>query len=43
MEAALQRGETSIDLTYQMPPGAASAARALGAMLDEADVLLPPG
>jgi hypothetical protein len=43
MEAALQRGETSIDLTYQMPPGAAGAARALGAMLDRGGRLLPPG
>jgi len=38
MEAALERGETAIDLTYQVPAGAAGAARALGDMLDEADL-----
>ncbi len=37
MEAALERGEMSIDLTYQLPAGAAGAAHALGDMLDEAD------
>lgn len=37
MEAALGRGEDSIDLTYQVPPAAAAAAQALGDMLDEAD------
>jgi hypothetical protein len=37
MEEALERGGTSIDLTYQVPGGAAGAAQALGDMLDEAD------
>jgi len=37
MEAALARGETEIDLTYQVPPAAAPAAQQLGDMLDEAD------
>jgi hypothetical protein len=37
MEAALARGEAEIDLTYQVPPGAAGAAQLLGDMLDEAD------
>ncbi len=31
------RGETEIDLTYQIPPAAAGAAQQLGDMLDEAD------
>jgi hypothetical protein len=37
MEDALARGEAEIDLTYQVPPGAAGAAQLLGDMLDEAD------
>jgi hypothetical protein len=37
MEAALERAERSIDLTYEVPPAAAGAARQLGDMLDEAD------
>jgi len=37
MEAALERGETSIDLRYELPPAAAGAAQQLGDMLDEAD------
>ncbi len=37
MEAALGRGDSSIDLSYQLPPAAAGAARALGDVLDEAD------
>jgi hypothetical protein len=37
MEAALDRNETEIDLTYQIPPAAAAAAQQLGDMLDEAD------
>jgi hypothetical protein len=37
MEAALERGQDFIDLTYRLPPGAAPAAQALGDMLDEAD------
>jgi hypothetical protein len=37
MQAALARGECEIDLTYLVPPAAASAAQQLGDMLDEAD------
>lgn len=37
MEAAAERGEPEIDLTYQVPPAAAGAAQQLGDMLDEAD------
>ena len=37
MEAALERGEAEIDMSYEVPPGAAGAARQLGDMLDEAD------
>ena len=37
MEEALARGETELDLTYQVPPAAAGAAQQLGDMLDEAD------
>jgi hypothetical protein len=37
MEAALERNESEIDLTYQLPPAAAAAAQQLGDMLDEAD------
>jgi hypothetical protein len=37
MVAALDRGEQSIDLAYQVPAAAAGAAQALGDMLDEAD------
>ena len=37
MEEALERGESEIDLTYQVPPAAAGAAQQLGDMLDEAD------
>ena len=37
MEEALARGDTEIDLTYQLPPAAAGAAQQLGDMLDEAD------
>ena len=37
MEEALARGDTEIDLTYQVPPAAAAAAQQLGDMLDEAD------
>jgi hypothetical protein len=37
MEAALERAERSIDLTYEVPAAAAGAARQLGDMLDEAD------
>ena len=37
MEAALERGEADIDLTYHVPPAVAGAAEGLGEMLDEAD------
>jgi hypothetical protein len=37
MEAALDRNESEIDLTYHIPPAAAAAAQQLGDMLDEAD------
>jgi hypothetical protein len=37
MVAALDRGESEIDLTYHVPPGAGAAAQQLGDMLDEAD------
>lgn len=36
-DAALDRGETRLDLTYELPVGAAVAARQLAEMLDEAD------
>ena len=37
MEAALDRGESEIDLTYHLPAAAGAAAQQLGDMLDEAD------
>lgn len=37
MEAAAERGELEIDLTYVVPPAAGGAAQQLGDMLDEAD------
>jgi len=37
MEAALDRDESEIDLTYRLPPAAGDAAQRLGDMLDEAD------
>lgn len=37
MEAAVERKETEIDLTYHVPPEAGPAAQQLGDMLDEAD------
>lgn len=37
MEAALDRNEREIDLTYRLPPAAGAAAQQLGDMLDEAD------
>lgn len=37
MYDALERGDETIDLTYQLPPEAAGAARQLGDLLDEAD------
>lgn len=36
-DAALAAGAESVDLTYHVPPAAAEASRALGALLDEAD------
>jgi hypothetical protein len=43
MEAAFERGEAEIDLTYRIPPGAGGAAQALGDMLDEADAYCRAG
>ncbi|MDQ4068564.1 MAG: hypothetical protein M3203_03670 [Actinomycetota bacterium] len=37
MQEALARGDTEIDLLYEVPPEAADAAVRLGALLDEAD------
>jgi hypothetical protein len=37
LEAAMAAGEAAMDLTFRVPPDAAEAAVALGAMLDEAD------
>lgn len=37
MQEAWERGEQTIDLSYQVPAGVAAAARQLGALLDEAD------
>ena len=37
LSAAIAAGEPTIDLTYTLPASAASAAGALGAILDEAD------
>ena len=37
VEAAMTRGDPTIDLTYELPPGVADAAGALGRLLDEAD------
>lgn len=37
MEAALERGDVTIDLHYDVPPTVAAAARQLGGLLDEAD------
>ena len=37
MEAAFERGEAAIDVTYRVPPAAAGAAQALGDILEEAD------
>jgi hypothetical protein len=37
MQAALERGDATIDLHYQVPPAVAAAARQLGNLLDEAD------
>ncbi len=37
LEEARASGADTVDLTYQLPPSAAGAARALGQMLDEAD------
>ena len=36
-DAARARGETTIDLTYRVPPDVGAACRRLDAMLDEAD------
>jgi hypothetical protein len=37
LDRAIAAGERTIDLTFRVPPDAAQAALALGAMLDEAD------
>lgn len=37
LQAALDRGDAHIDLSYEVPPDAGAAARRLGALLDEAD------
>ena len=37
MQEAWERGEQTIDLSYEVPAGVAAAARQLGALLDEAD------
>jgi hypothetical protein len=37
MQAALERGDETIDLHYELPPTVAAAARQLGDLLDEAD------
>ena len=37
LEDAIDRGETSVDLVFRVPPEAGPAAVHLGAMLDEAD------
>ena len=37
VDAAWQRGETTIDLAVPVPPAAAGACRRLGTLLDEAD------
>lgn len=37
LEAAMASGQPTLDLELRLPPGAADGARALGAMLDEAD------
>ena len=37
MQEALERGDKTIDLQYEIPPDVAAAARRLDALLDEAD------
>jgi len=37
LEAAVERGDATVDLTYHVPPAAAEGARRLAAMLDEVD------
>ena len=37
MQDAWERGEETIDLSYEVPPAVGAAARQLGALLDEAD------
>lgn len=37
MQEALERGDETIDLSYEVPPAVGEAARQLGALLDEAD------
>lgn len=37
MQDALERGDATIDLSYEVPPEVGAGARRLGALLDEAD------
>jgi hypothetical protein len=37
MQDAMERGDATIDLSYEVPPAVAAAARQLGDLLDEAD------
>ena len=37
MQDAMERGDETIDLAYEVPPAVAAAARQLGDLLDEAD------
>ena len=43
LEAALERGERSIDLVYRVPPEIRQATIELGAMLDDADAFCREG
>lgn len=43
LEAALERGESTIDLVYSVPGDAADASRTLGELLDEADAYCRAG
>lgn len=42
-DAAVARGDASVDLTYSVPPQVADAARHLGELYDEADVYCRSG
>jgi hypothetical protein len=43
LDRAIRSGQSTIDLTFQVPAGAAEAATALGALLDEADAYCREG